>query len=313
MIKSSPPYSLVIRGNRLKLWFIPFLCLALLNITACDYISSPSKTKSLGQPPFAQTKEAAMREARDNAQAAMASEGINVNPISGLKNENDMAGSLGLTTNRLFSTALSNPDDRFTRIENAVQKISDKIDDLSPSITRLVDIDSDMTDLMHQLEVLLNEKDMMETQPAIAEFQAIEKIPLPSSYDMPSYDAPPHNGARPNPDPTSTLVSIHAMRIADHKGKTRIVFESTQRLNYEVSIDNNNGLMRIHFINGQLGLDPAALARKSKLFNTISQNIENDGGTISFALSQQTQEVKRGRINPNKDSAHHRIFIDFSR
>lgn len=63
---------------------------------------------------------------------------------------------LGFKTKILFSESLSNEADRFDRLENAVQDIRDEFDKMSPSINRLVSIESDIRELHDQLKVLIN-------------------------------------------------------------------------------------------------------------------------------------------------------------
>lgn len=295
MIKSSPAYPLRMRGLKRKFWTYFLLCLATLNVTACDYIR-PSQGK-LDHPPFAKSGLLSVNQARDISTAAREEDGLSINAINLTKNKN-MAESKGLlTTNRLFNREIFNDNERFMRLENAVQALADKIDSMAPSVTRLMDIDRDLDSLTRQLEILINGKsDFIQPTPA---FQAVAKN---KPQTVTPSTVPAHSGGL-----------LKNIRIADHRGKTRIVFETSQKPNISVSLNNNERLMTVTLNHSNASLNLVRLAKKSKLIRNITQDIRNNKTIITFSLTKETVKIKEMHLPPNKDNASHRLFIDLKR
>jgi len=77
-------------------------------------------------------------------------------------------------TNVLFSEPLSDEADRFDRVENAVQDIRDEFDKMSPSINRLISIESDIRELHDQLKILIDNGSLAKvsksTKPQVKKF-----------------------------------------------------------------------------------------------------------------------------------------------
>lgn len=66
-----------------------------------------------------------------------------------------MKPALGVKTNMLFTESMRDPDDRFERLENAVQEMRNDYDAMLPSVLRLVAIEKDINELVVQLDTLL--------------------------------------------------------------------------------------------------------------------------------------------------------------
>jgi hypothetical protein len=67
----------------------------------------------------------------------------------------------GIKYTKLFTEPLASPDDRLARLENAVQMMRDDLDTALPTVVRLAAVESDMKDLIAQLESFTAADDML--------------------------------------------------------------------------------------------------------------------------------------------------------
>ncbi len=301
------------------------------------------------KPPFARQNSApniSIEKVRDIAESSIPDDNsFTVNPVA---LNNQMGKPKGTNTAQLFSQPVGTPEDRFQRIENSVQKISDTISRMSPSITKLMGIENELDALTFQLEELINKGVYDETEDRkiafVEETQTTEKTlkkgsklepktetkpktksmigPMPQSKSKPESKSDTKLELKLEPKPTKTKTSgskirpgdlIHTMRLGDHSGKTRIVFETTEKLDYTLTIDNDEKIATITFPKGNMGSNPNVLAYVSDLVKSIEQDKENGGTTIAFELTQKSEKLKGFRISPDKEIPRHRIVIDLKR
>lgn len=294
-----------------KIWFVFFICLATLNITACDYINNKlypdfkaNDVKTpVDKPPFARQNtppKISIDKIRDIADSnTQDSDDFTVNPVA-MKTE--MADPKGTKTNQLFADPVKTDEERFSRIETRVQKISDTLNKMSPAITKLIGIEGELDSLTFQLEELINKGKL--DQLAMEKNKHQEDIKTGASKTAPK-----------ETDTTNTQDSslIRKIRLGDHPDKTRIVFETTQKLNYTVAIDNDEKIMTITFPKGSFGSNPNAASRQSNIIKSITQTTDSDGAIFAFELTQTAQKLKEMRIPPGAKISRHRIVIDLKR
>ena len=306
MTESSLSPSFRRRGYRLKIGSF-LICLALLNITGCDFVSS-KKPKDLEQPPFAQ-KNISIEKTRDLAKSAANEDGFTVNPINNLNNT-DLAGPIGLKTEQLFSTPIADESQRFARLESAVQNIADKLKGMSPSVKKLIGIEQDFDNLTFQLETLID-------QGKYDNFgnnnEAVVQAAAPPPVEAPKAKAPAKKKKHYKKPKIQPGTLFKTMRIGEHPNKTRIVFETTEKLALTPAIDNAEKLLTIDLGAGTLGSDPNILSQCAKLFSSISQNQSGDNTVLVFELAKPTEKIGQGYIPPSKKNSAHRVFIDLKK
>ena len=332
-----------------------FLCalwLMLLATAGCD-ASMPqgtSQSNARGEARSEKLKtDLSVEDMRNLAQPASNTPGLSVDvqgaQNAGVGNENFsniLEPSRGLNT-RLFGTPISDTDERFERLENAVQNLRDDFDEISPAINRLVSIERDIQMLVEQLQVLV-EGDAAKTQtvesiPPVSsaaledesavgeEFPQDEAAaaspPLPLAPPLPPVPAAPVAPAPvPAPAPSSpppaagaaaknTGARLTNIRAADRDATTRIVFESTAAIPYSADIDPDNILI-ITFAEGSAqNISPAI---KSKLIQSADITPQANGGFIvAVPLSKKTGIVHQGVLKPDGGNATFRTYIDLAR
>ena len=67
---------------------------------------------------------------------------------------------LGINNQQLFPTQEADPYIRFQRLENTVQQLNNDIQAITPAISRLISVESDLDDLMAQLSTLLSDNNI---------------------------------------------------------------------------------------------------------------------------------------------------------
>ena len=312
----------------------------MLNVTACDYINKklyPDFRRShekvvVEKPPFAQQippqqkvvnavpdatlekiktanieiptketlynrtrKDISIEKIRDIADSTQQPDSnFTVNPIA-LNNEKEI-NSNKPKVEKLFDASIPTTEERFVRFENRMQIISDTINKMSPSITRLIGIENDLGSLTFQLEELIKKGTFDNAQK-----EKNAPVNTVSHSTVPS-------GNRYHGDSL-----IPKIRVGDHKGKTRIVFETKGKIDYDVDIDNKNKIMTISFPEGSLGVTPARYAYASYLIKTIKQNKVENGSVLEFKLNKPTSILKNFYLAPDKKVSNQRIVIDLKR
>ncbi len=311
-------------------------------MTACDVLklNKRSTSKDL-PPPFAdssandaknaasshkiQSPQISIEKVRDLANNAPRDSQITINntqnqalaDLSPASDNNlsgsDLAKPSGLKINKLFADGTKDTNARFERLENVVQSMASDFKQLKPSIERLVTIESDLENITFQLENLLKQEDVIDSDTMAPKPMMVMPDQSPSMLST-KIENTKSKAKKPYKTPKSYIKSgdlIHTMRVADHAGKTRVVFETTEKLDYEVTIDNDENLITIQFKNGSLGSDPNTLRRFSKLFKSIAEIKEGNGSLIIFELTKDSEIITKQRIKPGKNNVRHRIFIDF--
>ena len=114
--------------------------------------------------------------------------------------------------------------------------------------------------------------------------------------------------------------TVYKIRSGDHKGKTRLVFETSQKLNSpDVQIDNEEKIILINL--GAVNFSGSLKGNINKLMQTSSlissaydlENKSNQQVALVLDLTQKTELLSSIYIAPGKDSENHRLVIDVKR
>ena len=162
-----------LRGSHRKLMLIFLLCLATLNVTACDYVGKlfypdfkrSNEKEIVLKPPFLKddTSTETLKDIAENI--ITDDQNITVNSVVIGDKIPDLKTEAHNT--QLFNTPVNNDKERFARLEDKVQHLSDMLNKMSPAITRLVDIESELDILTFQLEEIIT-KGQLNTPPPLS-------------------------------------------------------------------------------------------------------------------------------------------------
>ena len=260
------------------------MCLFAISTTACNFDIFPDRAPK-AQPPKQIGSNISIDDARDIASPATSNEGFGSTPEISIDRGN-LEGALGPNTKMLFADNISDENQRFDRLENAVQNVANTVDDMEPTVERLKRVEQDLESLTEQLEILLSDKALT------------PRVRGPNAS----------MNNKTSPAPANLPNVIRDIRVADHGGKTRIVIETNSEVNYSAVVNGN--MFTIKYDGALTSIDLNSLSAKSKFINTVSGTQENSQAAILFQLVRDSTLVKEGRIPPNKDNSNHRIYLD---
>ncbi len=237
----------------------------------------------------------------------------------------------GVNVDTLFQGEISDTNKRFERIENAVLDMKREFESFKPAITRLVAVESDIQDLIQQLDILL------QGEPAPASYvppptDVAPPIPLQNAVDEAALDisetdteatpstpevvpisppkAEPSNAASYTTPPEGGP-TVSALRIGAHSDKIRLVMDVNQATAYTADLDNQEHLLVIELPNAIWS------AAKEKSFGTsallklykVEPMNDNKGSRVVFSLNKDTQILDKMALPP-KENPYHRIVLD---
>lgn len=318
-----------------RLGFV-FLWLAMLTTAGCD-VSMPSPSAPRGE---ARTEKLntniPIDEVRDIAKPIGDTPGLSVDVQNAVGGTDGMNDARGLNV-RLFDTAVGD-DERFERLEGAVQKLRDDFDSVAPAINRLIAIEREIQGLVDQLEVLVGNQDGVDTgnvppiSGTMVEEEAISPQlsnvpdPLPPQ-DMvaPSEEAmaedvavPIQTQAQPQQSPQTTTqtfssqLRIEKIRAANHAKMSRIVIEVGQSPRYTASITPDNRL-EVLFDGAQINDDFEDKGAGSSLVSGESSVMPSNGGyRLSIPLKKSSRIVSQGVLKPDGSVKTHRLYFDLA-
>ncbi len=143
--------------------------LTLIGPSACNFASSQDNGSTPQNSTEARREELKtdFQSQQDLTKPPSGNNGFSVNPVSlnspGSTANGDLQPAKGLNTKRLFSESLGD-DARLARLESAVQALRDEFDTITPSVNRLIAVESDIQELVNQLNTLVQNEGGSGTQ-----------------------------------------------------------------------------------------------------------------------------------------------------
>lgn len=239
----------------------------------------------------------------------------------------------------LFSEEITDTGQRLDRVEQAVLQMHKEFETLKPSIIRLVAVESDIQELVKQLDVLLQEEAASYTEPIPIQSRAPpvaaqkpEPEPLQTISEQISVDgnvASVSSASKIEHEPLSSFPSsavandrktiVKALRVGEHENKVRLVLDLTGEAMYRLDLDNEEFLLVLELP------DTGWIAEKQKTFgkNSLlssytvkSRNIEagtdEHGTQLVFSLKKSTRILQKKILPPNSSNPNYRIFFDLA-
>jgi len=212
----------------------------------------------------------------------------------------------------LFEERIRDTDDRLSRIENAVQNLSNEFNDVSPAINRLVEIEGDLRELHDQLSLLINgvgeNPDVMDEDFVVVAPELDETPDSITEKSAPVIAAPVPLKKASSAVPISS--NLPNVRVADYPNKMRIVFETSKKEKFSRNFDKENQLL---VINSPLAFSASALSKLKKSSKYIADVSVSDGanGTDIAIMTKNMSNVSNGAyIGTTPNNKNHRYYID---
>ena len=224
----------------------------------------------------------------------------------------------GINVESLFATKINDSDQRFARLENAVLDLRREFETFKPAITRLVAVESDIQDLIKQLDILLRNEPMAPPMPLKPEtgptpLTAADQAPPPNARAIsPAPPQPP--AAPPAPKAVSGKTVVKALRVGQHSDKIRLVLDVSKKTSYSADLDAEEKLLIIELPEAQWNAARQQSFARSELLQSYSVEPINDGAgsRVVMTLKRPTQLIKQQALPPGNGNADHRIFLDLS-
>lgn len=230
----------------------------------------------------------------------------------------------GLNADTLFSQKIKNTNERFDRVENAVVDIRKEFDSYKPSIVRLAAVESDIQNLIKELEVLLQETPTPqppldlnahnENEPTL-DVQQLDPVPK----QPPELKEPPKAVKTVEKKPPPVVkqykdMVVQNLRAGEHADKIRIVLDTNKKSDFSIDLDNDEKLIIIELPDARWIGAKSKTFKSSKLLDSYIIETLNDGkGTmIVLSLKKSTRIMSEKRIGPDGNNGYHRIYFDLA-
>lgn len=267
--------------------FIALLCLSFMMVlSACGFVSQSSDQRN--------TVQAGPRQSLDLSEDVINSK---------------LAPPKGFVNKSLFSRQVSSDEERFERLETIVQDLHTSLNEHLPAIKNLTAIESEIQDLVSQLQNLVSAPPEeppppapVETMPSVATQGFSDAMPIKIA---PATKAP----EKPVSEPTGAI-KISDMRVAQTGGKTRVVFDSSQKINYDLDYDDQELIIVISARNATAAKSFAAAASKSGLIKAVDTSSVGPDSTIVISLNRDAAISELKTLTPNAQNAYYRTFFD---
>lgn len=252
----------------------------------------------------------------------------------------------GVNVDTLFSEEIRDSNKRFGRVEGAVVDLRKEFESLKPSMVRLAAVESDIQNLITELEVLLQETPnpgMHTSAKAVVENEADLHVsqlapdprPPPPNVGTPRSETAPASQPQKNaatvpkaskpaepkpvpkaPAPVKTYDGVVAtnLRIGEHSDKVRVVIDSNVSTAFTVDYDKDENLITIELPKARWAGDLQKSLSGSKLITSWSvTSINNDQGSlVVMTLKKPSSILLQKRLSPDSSSGYHRIYFDLS-
>lgn len=206
------------------------------------------------------------------------------------------------------------PDDRFKRLETAVEAMRLELERFKPQVTQLASLNENVQTLIQHFD-----KGIEPAAGPVAE--ATPPAPTPTTIDR-------HiNTARPvrtvaitppslkadSPVPTNTGVSISNLRIGQHEDFVRIVLDASDQTPYHISMAPDHSSLILELP------ESAWSASLEKQYSSVlpivqSYSVKRTGAdkgvVVTFQLKKQAEVKGKAFLPPGKDRATHRFYVD---
>ncbi len=216
----------------------------------------------------------------------------------------------GVNVGNMFAKNITDTNSRFERLENAVTGLRQEFESFKPAIVRLVAVESDIQDLIKQLDMLLRNEPTAPPAPLTPQPQA-----QLSSADQaePLRPQDPVPRATPPPQPTSSTGNtvVKGIRTGKHSDKLRLVLDISKKTPFTVDLDNQENLLVIEL--PEAGWNAARQKNYASSSLIQSHSVESinggNGSRVVLTLKKSTQLLKQQALPPGSNP-NYRIFLD---
>ncbi|MAS86492.1 MAG: hypothetical protein CMH30_00735 [Micavibrio sp.] len=211
------------------------------------------------------------------------------------------ASAIGSDNNKtLFIEDISNNNERFTRLENAVQNFRNEFDEMRPSLNRLINIEKDIGELVTQLKTLTEAPASTQTVQQNAEQTPVENTAQNKPLDIkPQTIAPAKSG------------SLKDIRLSVSNSSMRVVFDASEKLQNTALFDSQENLVTIETNGAPVSPSMLQQIKKSSAVSDASVTAQDGKNIIAIQLKKQGRALIPFKfIPPSATNPNYRYYFD---
>ncbi len=223
----------------------------------------------------------------------------------------------GLKLEALFTEKTDDEEERFERLENALVEFRKEYDQIKPSVVRLAAIETDMQDLMGELEHFVQNESPQENAEPLIPIEPVLEAPQPlTQNDITSNREVLEPKQSPTPQaslPATTL--IKSIRIGNHPDKVRIVLDIDGTPEYEFDLDNQEQVLIVSLTGAitDTTLEQEKHFPGNPLLSSYSINRDHSTARLIINLKKDTQILTQEFLLPQGERKLHRLFFDLKK
>ncbi len=244
----------------------------------------------------------------------------------------------GINIKTLFAEKIKNSGERFDRVENAVVDLRQELETYKPAIVRLAAVESDIQNLISELEVLLQETpnpqpplDLSGGGGADAELDRTMLNVMSDIQQVNPQPAAPPQTYKPSTPPSQKTAApaqkratekqvkhyggrptAQNFRVGEHNDKLRIAFDTNVMTPFTIELDNEENLILLELPQASWDGNNEQSFPNSALLETLSVEPTNGskGSMVIISLKKDTKILQRKHLSPDKSSDYHRVYFD---
>lgn len=223
--------------------------------------------------------------------------------------------SKGVSADQLFAEKISDDDKRMDRIENAIVDMKREFDAVKPAIIRLTAVESDMQDLITQLQTLTGappatpEGEVTLEAPPVEDVKKGDIVKPEAVKAEAAEEAEEAPAAETKPASAAGAAAVKSIRSGSQDGAVRLVLDLSGNAAYKRDLDNGEHVLTIDLADTAWTAPASGTFQKTGLLKSWSVK-KTDTGVIAAIQLSGAATIAAEMTLPGKDGAGKRLVFD---
>lgn len=293
---------LIYNKQQSRMWLLLSAFLSLSLLTACGNSVSSSGSANLPAQGDQQTMAPiGLPPGADNKPLKPGANGT-VYAADGLP---ALRPARGINADMLFAERIKDGDQRFDRLETAVTELRREFDAVKPAIIRLSAVESDMQELLTQLETIVDQPQALQEPLGVEQPRPEASAPTtlaPVTAPLAPQTPPPAAVEKPAVTPSVAAASagatiVQGFRIGEHQGMTRLVIDLNGATTYSRDLDNAERLLVIELPASAWNIKTTETLKNSPLIQSwAAQSVDGGGSRVIVNLKKGVKIVQENKL-----------------
>ena len=206
--------------------------------------------------------------------------------------------------------------ERLARLEKTVSQMQNDMNTMMPVLSRLVAVQTDMQTMLARLppggsSVATSSAPPLAAMPPPGQSVTQEPVSIIAPAATPPPVAVPPPAPAPQAAATPPAAMISALRTGEHPGKTRIVFDTSDKLSFSKDVDNGEHILTVDVQGaGWTGAGTEQTTPKSPLLSGWQAAPDGQGGTRFVIQLRKPAKILSAEAGAPAAGKLGRIIID---